>query len=118
MSESFTVKVNRTISLGEFLKIVNLPSFQHCSNDLSNINKSMAGINNFYRDEVSCRAIDIEFWPANKTYSVQSNHPASQKDWMLLRHVTESLARHFGAEITGGDTNCDVEQFSKKYDEQ
>jgi hypothetical protein len=118
VSESFTVKVDRAISLGEFLKIVNLPSFEHCSHDMSDINASMTGINHFYRDEASCRAIEIEFWPGDKTYSIKTNHPASKEDWMLVRHVTESLARHFGAEITGGDTRCALEQFSKKHDEQ
>ncbi len=118
MSESFTVKVGKAITFNKFLKLVNLPSFEHCSHDLPDENASMTGINHFYQDEVSCRAIEIEYWPKDKSYSIQTNHPASKEDWMLMRHITESLAQHFNAAITDGDGNCNIEQFSKKYDKQ
>jgi hypothetical protein len=118
VSESFIVKVGNAITFNEFLELVNLPSFEHCSHDLPDENAEMTGINHFYQDEVSCRAIEIEYWSKDKSYSIQSNHPASKEDWMLMRHITESLAKHFNAAITDGDDKCTVEQFSKKYDEQ
>ena len=120
VSEYFIVNAGRTISFGEFLKLVNLPSFQnlYVLPVISDANEPMTGINHFYQDEISCRAIEIEFWPADKKYSIKMNHPASIEDWKIARHITEALADHFGSEIDVGAETCNLSEFGRKYDER
>lgn len=114
MSITFAIATGGSITFGELKRLINVDRFLDSSIPPADEAAPVTGINHFYIEDVSCRAIEVSHTIYG--YSISIKSASSLDDWKLGLKVTAAIASFFQAKIEGDGDLLTLEQFEQKYD--